>query len=60
VVVLFKWADRDEQKYYDAKIVSADRKEHSAGETALLMYTLQRVSTLLLAAPAPTRMLTGR
>jgi hypothetical protein len=37
VVVLFKWADRDEQKYYDAEIVSADRKEHSAGEMALLI-----------------------
>lgn len=32
VVVLAKWPNREEQKYYDAEIVSADRKQHSAGE----------------------------
>lgn len=32
MVVLAKWPDRDEQKYYDAEVLSADRKEHGAGE----------------------------
>jgi hypothetical protein len=32
VVVLAKWPDRDEQKYYDAEVVSADRKDHGPGE----------------------------
>lgn len=32
VVVLAKWPDRDEQKYYDAEVLSADRKEHGTGE----------------------------
>jgi hypothetical protein len=31
VVVLVKWPDRQEQKYYDAEIVSADFQQHGAG-----------------------------
>lgn len=33
VVVLARWKDRSEQKYYDAEIVSAHRKEHGSGNT---------------------------
>jgi hypothetical protein len=32
VVVLVKWPGRDEQKYYDAEIASAELTEHGPGE----------------------------
>lgn len=31
VVVMAKWPERNEQKWYNAQIVSADRKEHGPG-----------------------------